>query len=97
MTCNKFIKAGDCDSLGNVRQLQRTSGKLVDSNFSAIFTGTQGNGLLVKYSLLSLSVLRLTAHILPARQLQQGLSLPCRTEIVAFALSLLPYIGLCVL
>lgn len=70
MTCNKF----GCNYPGEVRKPERTLGKLVDSNFSAIFIGAQGNG---PQSLLSLSLLRF-----PYKQLQQGLSVPCRMEMV---------------
>lgn len=53
MVCNKFIKVRCYNYLGNVRQLWRTSGKSVDSNFSAIWGKIQGNRLLITYKVPS--------------------------------------------
>lgn len=71
MICKKFIKVGDYDYLGNVRQLWRTSGKLVDSNFSDFFffnTRKQAPHKIESHLLLSL--LRKAAHLWPDKWLQ---------------------------
>lgn len=72
MTCNKFIKAGGCNYPGNVRQIQRTFGNFVDSNFAAIFIGAQA-----KHKVTS----QIDSLHPSARQLQQGL--PSAMEIVS--------------
>lgn len=46
MICDKFIKAGGCNYPENFKQLQRTFGQLVDSNFSAIFMEHKETGYL---------------------------------------------------